>query len=125
MKTFNPNEPAPNWTTDPKDWDEWFKSFCEYHKKDKKINAFDIVLPELIKELDMNDKDSSKRVKGIGRRILIAKIKSKLPELNSGQISRAIKKSLSLQVVDYITQSKTRKLIVKGQYYQTYSRSVA
>lgn len=125
MITFNPNQQAPNWRTNPDDWNEWFKSFCEYHKKDKKINAFDIVLPELIKELDENENDSSKRVKGIGRRILIAKIKSKLPELNSGQISRAIKKSLSLQVIDYITQSKTRKLIIKGQYFKTYARSVA
>ena len=122
---FEVGKLAPNWKTNPDDWSKWFKSFCDYHAKTKRENAFDLVLPELVNELEENFNDASKRVKGIGRRILIAKIKSKLPNLNSGQISRAIKKCINLQIVNYISQSKTRKLIIKGQYYKTYARSVA
>jgi len=122
MKTkinYTGEENAPNWTADPKGWDSWFLAFASKYKKESR-NSFSIVYPEVIKLLQENFSNPSKRVKGIGRRVMIGLIKEKLPEINSGRISRAINKCLQMQVIELHHQTKTKKLIIKGQYWKTY-----
>lgn len=116
---YTGEENAPNWTSDPQGWDSWFLAFANRYKKDSR-NSFSVVYPEVIKLLQENYSNDSKRVKGIGRRVMIGLVKEKMPEINSGRISRAINKCLQMQILELHHQTKTKKLLIKGQYWKTY-----
>jgi hypothetical protein len=55
---------------------------------------------------------------------MIGLIKDKLPEINSGRISRAISKCLQMQILELHHQTKTKKLLIKGQYWNTYVKEI-
>ncbi|NBP54958.1 hypothetical protein EBU71_00165 [bacterium] len=92
-------------------------------KRESTSNYASVIFTEIVKLFEENDNDKSKRVKGIGRRILIAKLKELLPNVKSSFISKSINSNIKLQVLTYITQSKSRKLLIKGQYWNTYVKS--
>ena len=116
---YTGEEKAPNWTSDPQGWNDWFLAFASKYKKESR-NSFAVVYPEVVKLLQENYSNPSKRVKGIGRRVMIGLIKEKLPEINSGRISRAINKCLQMQIIELHHQTTTKKLLIKGQYWKTY-----
>jgi hypothetical protein len=116
---YTGEELAPNWCEDRQGWYDWFEAFASKYKKESR-NSFSIVYPEVVKLLQENYSNPSKRVKGIGRRVMIGLIKEKLPEINSGRISRAINKCLQLQIIQLHHQTTTRKLLIKGQYWKNH-----
>ena len=120
---YTGEENAPCWTADPHGWDKWFLAFANRYKKESR-NSFSVVYPEAIKLIQENYSNDSKRVKGIGRRVIIGLIKNKLPEINSGRISRAINKCLQMQILELHHQTKTKKLLIKGQYWNTYVKEI-
>ena len=116
---YTGEENAPCWNSDREGWYSWFSAFANRYKKDSR-NSFSVVYPEVVKLLQENYSNDSKRVKGIGRRVMIGLVKEKMPELNSGRISRAINKCLQMQILELHHQTKTKKLLIKGQYWKTY-----
>jgi len=117
---YTGDEYAPNWTTHKEEWNLWFRAFINKYKKKKKQNSFSFIYPEIVKLLQENYSDDSKRIKGIGRRIMISLLKEKLIEINTGKISRAINKCLSLQILSNHQQTKNKKLLIKGQYWKNH-----
>jgi len=109
---FEPGVDAPRWK-DKEAWDEWFKSFIEYHRKDKRLNTYDLVFPVVV--------DLIKEKEKIKPRVLIRLVKEKMPDLKGSQISRAIKKMLSYSVLDYEVK-KSYKKIIKGHYWKSHVR---
>lgn len=110
MVKYVEGQPAPRWE-DKEAWDEWFKSFIEHHKKDKRYNTYDLVFPVVV--------DLIKQKEKIKPRVLIRLVREQIPELKGSQISRAIKKMLSYSVLAYEVK-KSYKKIIKGHYWKSH-----
>lgn len=107
---YKVGEPAPSWN-DKENWSAWFKSFIEYHNKNKRPNSYNIIFPEVIKIMNQEEK--------VKPRVLIRMIKEELPELNGSQISRVIKRMISYGILEYLVR-KSYKHIIKGHYWNSH-----
>ena len=101
---------------------EWFWKFCQKHygnSTPKKYN-YGTVLNEVADILIRNYNDNSKRVKGVRKNLLIKEIKEKNKELNTGIVSRAIKKMCLHNIIQIHQQTKYKKLVIKGNYWNSH-----
>jgi predicted transcriptional regulator len=109
---FDPEKQAPRWE-DKEAWDLWFKSFIEYHKKDKRPNTYNIIFPVVV--------DLIKQKEKIKPRVLIRLVRKQLPDLKGSQISRAIRRMISYGILEY-EHKKSYKNIIKGHYWKSHVR---
>ena len=78
---------------------------------------------KIVKILQDNEADTSKRVKGIKKLILFRMLEKELPDLEKKHIHKTVKNNIKLGALEYYQQSKSSKLIRKGQYWNTYVKA--
>ena len=110
---YNPNKQAPLWS-DKKAWSAWFKSFVEYHKKNKRPNSYNRISPVIIELIKENEK-------GIKYNLLFKSVKQKLTTVSTNSISIVIKKMIKLGILEKILRKGIRHLI-KGHYWNSHTR---
>jgi hypothetical protein len=79
-----------------------------------------IVWDKIVKLLNDNEADTSKRVKGIKKLVLFRLLQKELPDVDKKHIHKNVKANIKLGALEYHQQSKSSKLIRKGQYWNTY-----
>jgi len=79
-----------------------------------------IIWDKIVKLINANEADSSKRVKGIKKLVLFRLLQKELPDLDKKHIHKNVKNNIKLGALEYHQQSKSSKLIRKGQYWSTY-----
>ncbi len=79
-----------------------------------------IIWDKIVKLINANEADSSKRVKGIKKLVLFRLIQKELPDVEKKHIHKNVKNYIKLGALEYHQQSKSSKLIRKGQYWSTY-----
>ena len=79
-----------------------------------------IIWDKIVKLINANEADSSKRVKGIKKLVLFRLLQKELPDLDKKHIHKNVKNNIKLGALEYHQQSKSSKLIRKGQYWNTY-----
>lgn len=79
-----------------------------------------IIWEKIIGLINSNEADTSKRVKGIKKLVLFRMLQKELPDVEKKHIHKTVKKNIELGALEYHQQSKSSKLIKKGQYWNTY-----
>jgi hypothetical protein len=74
----------------------------------------------IVKLINANEADTSKRVKGIKKLVLFRLLQKELPDVDKKHIHKTVKNNIKLGALEYHQQSKSSKLIRKGQYWNTY-----
>ncbi len=79
-----------------------------------------VIWDKIVKLINANEADSSKRVKGIKKLVLFRLLQKELPDVDKKHIHKTVKSNIKLGALEYHQQSKSSKLIRKGQYWNTY-----
>ena len=74
----------------------------------------------IVKLINANEADTSKRVKGLKKLVLFRLLQKELPDVEKKHIHKTVKNNIKLGALEYHQQSKSSKLIRKGQYWSTY-----
>jgi len=79
-----------------------------------------VIWDKIVELINDNEADSSKRVKGIKKLVLFRLLQKELPDIEKKHIHKTVKNNIKLGALNYHQQSKSSKLIRKGQYWSTY-----
>ena len=79
-----------------------------------------VIWDSIVKIINANEADSSKRVKGVKKLVLFRLLQKELPDVEKKHIHKTVKNNIKLGALEYHQQSKSSKLIRKGQYWSTY-----
>lgn len=79
-----------------------------------------VIWDSIVKLININEADSSKRVKGLKKLVLFRLLQKELPDVDKKHIHKTVKNNIKLGALEYHQQSKSSKLIRKGQYWSTY-----
>lgn len=79
-----------------------------------------VIWEKIVKLINANETDTSKRVKGIKKIVMFRLLQKELPDVEKKHIHKTVKKNIELGALEYYQQSKSSKLIRKGQYWSTY-----
>jgi len=110
MTKYVEEKSAPRWE-DKEAWNKWFKSFIDYHNKNKRTNTYNLVFPVVV--------DLIKEKEKIKPRVLIKLVREQLTKLKGSQISRVVKRMISYGILEY-EHKKSYKNIMKGHYWKSH-----
>lgn len=100
------------------------ESYRRKEIKSERSASYDaLVMNEVFKLIEANETDKSKRVKGLKKNVLYKTVEKILPDVDKRHIHKSIKKHIKVGALVYETQSKSSKLIRKGNYYSSYVKS--